>query len=172
MPSEILVMEKSKINKILANKKLLESKLNVKINIVKNQAELEGDEVDIFTAKKVVGALERNFPIAVSLLLIDAEYLLEDIPIKDVTRKTNLEIVRARIIGTEGRTIQTLETLSDCHLTLHDNTVSVIGTFDKMKDMIHAVKGLIAGSKQANVYKYLEKTRTRIRHEELALKKE
>lgn len=36
---------------------------------------------------------------------------------------------------------------------------------------MNAVKGLIQGSKQANIYKYLEKARKRYRPETLSLKK-
>ncbi len=151
--------KKETLKKVHDNQAKLEKKLKVKIQIKNQSLELEGDGVDIYTATQVFNALDRHFSFDLALLLTEPDYYLEDIPIKDVTRKTNLKLVKARIIGTEGRTLELLSELSDCYLTLHENTVSVIGTFEKMKLAINAVKSLILGSKQANVYSYLEKQR-------------
>jgi len=172
MSSEFLFTDRATINKIIPQKKKLEGKLKVKIITHDNQLELEGDEVDIYTARKIIEAIERTFSVDDALLLIQPDYVLEDIKIKDVTKKKNLEVVRSRIIGTEGRTIQILGELSDSHVVLHNNVVSIIGTFEKIKDTINAVRGIIQGSKQANIYKYLEKARKRERPESLDIKEE
>tara|TARA_B100000315_G_C14152216_1_gene396184 strand:+ start:39 stop:533 length:495 start_codon:yes stop_codon:yes gene_type:complete len=146
------------INKIKRNKGLLEKRLNTKIEITENNINLEGKPEDIFIGEKVLDAIDKNFPISTSLLLIDENYVLEDIPIKNI-RDKNLENTKARIIGTGGKTLKTLSELSSCHITLHNNTVSIIGEADKIKEIMTAIENLIRGSKQANVYKYLEKNK-------------
>lgn len=151
--------KKETLKKIQNNQAKLEKKLKVKIQIKSNGLDLEGEEVDIYTATQVFNALERNFSYDLALLLTEPDYYLEDISIKNVTRKSDLKLVRARIIGVEGRTLQLISELSNCYVTLHENTVSIIGTFEKMKDAINALKSLILGSKQSNVYSYLEKHR-------------
>jgi len=146
------------IKKIKRNKTLLEKKLNVKIQIEENNVELKGDEIDIFIAEKVCEALSKNFETNIALLLLDENYVLEDIPIKNI-RDKNLKQTKARIIGTKGKTLKTLCELSSCFITLHDNTVSIIGHAEDIKQAVTALENLIRGSKQANVYKYLEKNR-------------
>ena len=162
---------KDAIKKILRNKKLLESRLKVRIEIKGLSINLDGEEIDIYVAEKVLEAIERNFPVNTALLLIDENYVLEDIPIKDVTKKKNLEQIRARIIGTKGKTLKTISELSECYITLHENTVSIIGPAEKIKDAINAIESLIRGSKQSNVYKYLEKQRAKFLPEDLGLRK-
>lgn len=149
------------IKKILANKKKIEKKLSVKIEIKGNKVEISGNELDIYAAEKVFEALERNFPTETALLLTEEDYMLENLLIKSITKKKNLSTIRARIIGTKGKTLKLISELSDCYLTLNENTVSIIGQAEKIKECINAVKSLILGSKQANVYSYLERARTR-----------
>ena len=162
---------KDTIRKILRSKKNLESKLKVKISVKGNNINLHGEEVNIYVAEKVFEAIERSFSINTALLLTDENYILEDIHIKDVTKKRNLEQIRARIIGTKGKTLKTISELSDCHIVLHENTVSIIGPAEKIKDAMNAIESLIRGSKQANVYKYLERQRAKIMPEDLGLRK-
>lgn len=172
MNSELLPFEKVTIMKILRAKKRLESKLNVKLKAGKETIEIKGEEIDIYTTKKVLDAIDRTFPVSIALLLAEPDFVMEDVPIKNFTPKKNLFVIRARIIGKEGRTLELLSELSSCYIVLHKNIVSVIGTFEKIKDTMNSIRSLIQGSKQANVYSYLEKARTKYKPENLALKKE
>jgi len=148
----------------------LESKLKVKIIIKHHQISLEGKEEDKYTAEKVLAAMGRNFEINTAFILLEPDYIFEELPIKNFTRKKDLATVRARIIGTKGRTLQLLEELSGCYLTLIDNVVSIIGPSDKIREVTTAVQVLIKGSKQANVYSYLEKYAHQTRPENIGLK--
>jgi len=145
------------IKKIRRNKPKLERKLGVRIKIDASEIKISGNELNTYIAEKVLQAIDKAFPIRTALLLINEDYILEDIPIKNITKKKNLSQVRARIIGTKGKTLKTLSKLTDCHITLHDNTVSLIGPSGSIKEAITAIESLIRGSKQGNVYSYLEK---------------
>ena len=158
------------IKKILKNKKKLETGLNVMLEIKRGQVSIEGKEPELYIAEQVLEAINKNFDINVALLLTNEEYVLEDIHIKDVTKKKNLEQVRARIIGTKGKTLKTLSELTECYITLHENTVSIIGPAEKIKEAVIAIENLIRGSKQSNVYKYLERQKTKPVPEDLGLK--
>ena len=166
-----MFFKKETINKILKNKEKLEKKLKVKLEIKNSEVEISGEQIDIFEAEIVLSAIERSFPINAALLLLDENYMLEDIPIKKITRK-NPKLVKSRIIGTKGKTLKLLSELSNCYIALHNNTVSIIGLNDKVKEAASAIRSLILGSKQSNVYKYLEKSREKVFPEDLGLKEE
>lgn len=164
----MIISEQGK-KRILRNKEKLEEKLKVKIHIQPSEIHLQGEELDVYIAEKVLEAIERNFPINVALLLLEENYLMEDINIKG-GRKKDIEPIKARIIGQDGSTLRVLTELSDCYIQLYDNIVTIIGPSEKIKDAINAIKSLINGAKQANVYAYLEKARNRDIPSDLGLK--
>lgn len=158
------------IRKIKANKNLLEKKLKVGIVISGRRIDISGKSFDVFIAEQVLEAIDKNFSTDIALLLLDEDYVLEEIPIKEYTRKKNLPLVKARILGKKGRTIEIISELSDCYLTLTENTVAIIGPVDRIRDAENAVKSLISGAKQSRVYNYLERKRRRVFPEDLGLK--
>ncbi|MBI2630006.1 hypothetical protein HYW76_02805 [Candidatus Pacearchaeota archaeon] len=153
------ILKPQTIRKIAASRKKLEISLKTKISIKSSIITVSGSEINNYLAEKVFEALDRNFPINVSLLLLDEDFILEDILIKEITKKKNIPIIRARIIGTEGKTLKVLGELSNSYVTLNDNTVSVIAPSENIKEITNAIISLINGSKQAKVYAYLEKNR-------------
>lgn len=162
--------QKKTIKKILKNKKKLEKKLKVRINIKGKKVNLEGDELDIYTAEKVLEAIDRSFPIKAALLLLDENYMLAKIPIKKYSKRKKIDRVRARIIGKGGKTLKTIKKLSNCEITLHDNVISILGPTQRMRGTTTAIIKLIKGSKQANVYAFLEKEKAKPKITDLGLK--
>jgi ribosomal RNA assembly protein len=165
-----MFLKKNITGKILKDRKKIESKLNIKIKINGSNLEISGDEFGIYIAERVIEALEKNFPVHIALLLSEENYMLENLQIKSITNRKNLVTIRARIIGKEGKTLKLMSELSDCYITLNDNVVSIIGPVEKIKEAENAVKGLILGSKQTSVFRYLEKSRKKIYDEDLGLK--
>ncbi|MBU1135925.1 MAG: KH domain-containing protein [Nanoarchaeota archaeon] len=163
--------EKKNIGKIIRNKKKLEKNLKVKIKRIQNQVFIEGDEIDVYLAENVIYAISVDFPINIALLLLNEDYVLENIPIKSILNKGNLFRTKSRIIGKQGKTLKILEELSNCYFKLSDNTVSIIGPSENIKDAVTALKSLIYGSKQSNVYSYLEKQRKKQFPANLGLKR-
>lgn len=160
----------STIKKIEKYKKLLEKKLKVKINISGKKVEISGKSVDEYVAEEVLEAIDKNFSVQTALLLLNDDYIFEEIPVKDFTRKKDLTSVKARIVGRGGRTLELLSELSDCYITLSDSTVSIIGPAEKITDAMNAVKSLIQGAKTSKVYGYLERARKREQSEDLGLR--
>jgi len=146
------------ISRIGPNKAILEKKLNVKITFKGNEILFEGEAVDEYIAEKVLMALNFGFSLKTSLLLKNEEnYNFEILNIKDFTKRKDLERIRGRIIGTNGRTLRTLTELTKCFFELKDNSVGIIGDSGHIKNAQTSLISLIHGTKQANVYSFLEK---------------
>ncbi|MFA4953608.1 MAG: hypothetical protein WC584_05270 [Candidatus Pacearchaeota archaeon] len=146
-----------KLPRILKNKRLLEEKLNVKITNRGKEVFVNGSSENEYIAEKVIDAINFGFPISDAFLILDEEFLFEIINIKEHTKRKDLNRIKARIIGTKGKTFQTLCHLTKCCFELKDNEVGIIGSAECIKNAEDAVKSLIHGSKQANVYSKLEK---------------
>ncbi|MEK6820327.1 MAG: KH domain-containing protein [Nanoarchaeota archaeon] len=166
-----MFLEKETIKKISRDRKKLEKKLKVRIEIKGQDVECIGDEIDVYISERVFEALEKGFFVNKALLLTDEDYVLEEIPIKNISKK-NINSIKARIIGKQGKTLKTLCELSECHISLYNNIVSVIGLSENIKDTLTALKSLIRGSKQSNVYSYLQKVKEKPYIEDLGIKQE
>ncbi len=134
----------------------LEKKLGVSITIKGRKVEIEGEPIKEYEASLVLDAINFGFSAQKALLLKDEDMAFRKIPIKNFTRRKNLMDVKARIIGTKGQTLRTIKEISGCHLELRDNTVGIIGPTLSIEEATTALTNLIKGSKQANVYRYLE----------------
>lgn len=145
------------IRKIQQNKSALEKGLNIKISIQNNIVFLEGKAEDEFIAKSAIDALNLGFAVSQVLDLKREGFILEKIPIKAITNRINLAQVRARVIGTERKVLRTIESLTDCDIVLHDNTVGIIGPIEEVKKASFVLKRIIAGSEHAKMYAWLEK---------------
>ena len=150
------------LKKILSNKKELEKELDVKIT---NRGKLiflaSENPLKEYIACQAIEALNLGFNLKCVLLLKKPEFQLEKIPIKNISRRKKLAEVRGRIIGTKGTTIELLQTLSNCPIALNGNIVGVIGDYEDIENARRAVERIIRGSKQGNVYSYLERQRKR-----------
>lgn len=149
-----------KIQEIKKNKKELEEKLNVKISTNKNQVTIKGETLDEFDARRVLEAIQLGFSAKKALLLKNENYDLKIINIKDHTRR-NLSDVKARLIGKKGKTKRVFSETSGCEIIITDTQVGIIGDVLDVKDASTAVINLIRGSKQTNMYRFLEKQNKR-----------
>lgn len=160
--------------KILQNKKKLEEELNVKIKSAGKLFFIEGDAEQEYLACQIIDALCLGFSLQEALFLKNEEFILEKLCIRSLTKRHDLERIRARVIGTKGKTKQIIETLGECFISLKDNVVAVIGRADEVKRIMIALQSLIQGKKQTRVYGYLEKERGKDKlkfSEDLGLKK-
>ena len=158
-------------NKLLINKKLIEEKLKVKIEIKGKIVFIDGEEIEEFVAEKVIEAMDLGFSTRIALLLAEEDYMFETLSIKSFSKK-NPSVIRARIIGTRRKTLDTIEEITNCHVVLHENTVGIIAHVDEIKGAMQAIISLIKGTKSANVYSYLERLNSRRLPFVLQLKKE
>lgn len=146
-----------KLPRILKNKAKLEKKLNVKISNRGKEVQISGNSEEEYAAEKVIDALNFGFPFSVAMLIKEHDFILEILNIKDHTKRHDLKIVRARIIGTKGGTLKTLNNLTKCNFEILDNQIGIIGSPEHIKHAQEAVISIIKGSKQGNVYSHLER---------------
>jgi len=143
--------------KIIKISRKLRKELNVTVKVKDKEVTIEGTPEDEFVAEKVIEALRLDFPVEVALLIRDEDFLFEILNIKDYTHRKDLATIRSRIIGKEGGTLRTLNNLTDCNFEIKENEVGIIGSADNIENAQKAVVSIIQGSKQANVYSFLEK---------------
>lgn len=146
-----------KLPRITKNRKRLEAKLNVKITNRGKEVSINGQPEDEYVAEKVIDALNFGFPFSNSILMKEEGCEFEILNIKNHTNRKDLERIRARIIGTKGKTLKTLCDLTKCHFELKDNWVGIIGPPECIENAQEAVISIIKGAKQGNVYSRLEK---------------
>ena len=80
-----------------------------------------------------------------------------------------VERVRARLIGENGRARKSIESLSGTKLSIYGRTVSIIGDVSKMKNASDAISALCLGSMHGSVYGRLESSRRRTKQEKMIL---
>ena len=146
-----------KAQRIAKNKSKLEKKLGVKLSINKEEISIDGVSEDEYIAEKVIEALDFGFPFSVALLIKEQDFMFEILHIKHYTKRKDLEKVRARIIGKNGKTLRALNELTKCFFEVKDNSIGIIGDPEYIRNANEAIMALARGSKQANVYSFLEK---------------
>jgi len=140
--------------------KFLERTFKVKIEIKGRQVFVEGESLDEFEMEAVIDAMNLGFSARTAALIKEEDIVFEKLNIKDHTRRKNLDVVRGRLIGTHGKTKNTLEQISGCEIKIKDNIVGVIGEAESVTNTLTAIANIIKGSKQTNVYKFLERINT------------
>jgi KH domain-containing protein len=152
---KIIISEK--IPRIIKNRKRLEEKLEVKISIRGREVTIEGLPLNEYVAEKVIEAIDFGFSLSNAFLIKEEDFTFEILNIKDHTKRRDFKRIRARLIGTRGKTLKTLHDLTDCNFELKDNEVGIIGDSEHIKNAQNAVIAIIKGAKQSNVYSFLEK---------------
>ena len=126
----------------------------------------------LFRAKELVTAIGRGFaPERAFRLLQDDEALLEVIDLREIFGRSlsELERLKGRIIGQEGKTRRTIEELTDAEVSIYGHTVSIIADVEEMDIAREAVKMLLQGRQHSSVYRFLHKKRRELKKKKLEL---
>jgi len=150
-----------KLPRIIKNKKQLEKLLNVKITNRGKEVSIKGEPEDEYLAEKVIDALNFGFPFSNAILIKEENATFEIINIKDHTKRPDLKRIRARIIGTKGKTLKTLHDLTRCKFELKENFIGIIGEPEYLRNAQDSLVSIIKGAKQSNVYNFLEKNQVK-----------
>ena len=149
-----------KIQDVKKNLRELQEKLNVKISITANQVVIEGETLDEYDATRVFEAVSFGFSVKKALVLKNEEFQFRVVKIKDHTRR-NLAEIKSRLIGKKGKTRRIFADTSGCDILITEAEVGIIGDVQDVQNVETAIINLIRGSKQTNMYKFLEKQNTR-----------
>lgn len=151
--------------KVIQHKKELEDKLKIKIIVKGTNISVKGKEIDEYFASRVLEAIDYPFLVEDALLLKNEDFLFEVIDIKSHTTRTDMGVIKGRIIGRSGKTLKVLSDLTGCEVVVKDNHVAIIGKAEDIEHAQQAVISLIKGSKQGNVYGTLERANRRKRRD-------
>lgn len=146
-------------------KKELEERLDIKLDINSREGEIaikqneKTDPINIIKIQNVVKAIGRGFSPekAMRLLNDESDFFVFDLQDYVGKKPKHIRRLKGRVIGKEGKTKNILETLTGSHVSVFGHTVSVISDLEYMNIMKKSIDMLLTGSKQATVYRFVEK---------------
>ena len=157
-----------------ATKRRLEAETGCKVLVDSESGEVTIDESaakDKFLAVKMrdlVTAIGRGFSEERAFRLLDDDSYFVVLDIKDHARTpARIAQVRARVIGTRGKTRRIIEDLTGADMSVYGHTVSLIADDVQLPIAQEAVEMLLKGSEHATVYRFLERKRGQLRIAEM-----
>jgi len=153
-------------------KKEIEDKTQTKITVSSKEGDVSikgEDSLNIYKAAHIIKSIGRGFNPDIATNLLNKDFCLEIINIKDFSGKSKKDLLRlkSRIIGTKGKARRIIEHSTDCEISIYGKTVCIIGEVEKAILAREAIEKLLAGSPHSNVYKWLDKTKHQKTHEEI-----
>lgn len=147
-----------------ATKKILEDRTSTRISVDSKEGivRVEGDNAPfLLRGVEVIQAINRGFsPERAFMLLDDEDLLLDMIDLSGMTdNPRQLERLRGRIIGKDGRSREQIEHMTDCEISVFGKTVALIGLPDQIKIARNAIDMLLQGLPHDVVYGFLERKR-------------
>jgi len=152
-------------------KEKIEKLSGVRLNIDSEEGDVEIDYTHsedpsmAIAVRNIVAAIGRGFAPEKAMKLIEEDCILEVMDIRDYVGKKVEHVVRmrARIIGTRGKTRQIFEELTGAHISVYGNTVAIIGDGLQVDIARRGMDMLLCGSEHATVYHFLEGMRAKIK---------
>ena len=151
-------------------KRRLEEITEIKVLIDSETGEVTIDESgskDAFLAIKVrdiVSAIGRGFSEERAFRLLDEDSYFAVIDIKDYARTpARIAQMRARLIGTRGKTRRIVEDLTGADVSVYGHTVAIIADDVQLAIAQEAVEMLLRGSEHRTVYRFLERKRAELK---------
>ena len=147
-----------------STKKELEAKTHTTITIDSREGliKVEGAEEHtllVLRAVETINAINSWFSPERAFELLDDEDLLLDII--DLSRTADnphqLDRLKGRIIGKDGRAREQIENMTDVDLSVFGHTVALIGYPEQMKTARAAIDMLIEGIPHENVFAFLDR---------------
>ncbi len=145
-------------------KSMIEKRCGVRLDIdsehgdviIKGNKSIE--EMEPFKAFELVTAIARGFSPEKAMLLLDEDNTLLIIDLKEYTgrSRSNLERIKGRIIGSNGKTRKLVEEYTDTDISVYGHYVSIIGKFDDIRVARDAIIMIINGNTHKSVYNMLD----------------
>lgn len=162
-----------------STKASVESKCGVTLEIDGTTGEVmvrsDGDAADEMVrpikAVEVITAIGRGFAPDTAMKLLGGETVLHVISLVEFAGKSrsNLERIKSRIIGEQGRARKNMEQLSGTKISVYGKTVSIIGSGNSLRLAVNAVRSISRGSMHGAVYGKLESANRRQKQERMML---
>jgi ribosomal RNA assembly protein len=152
------------IGKAGATKKDLETKTHTTITVdskeglVKVEA-AEENTIPLLRAVEIINAITRGFsPERAFEMIEDEDLLLDVIDLSAMAEgPRQLDRLRGRIIGKDGRAREQIEDMTDVEISVFGKTVALIGYPEQLKTARAAIDMLIEGVPHENVFAFLDR---------------
>ncbi|MEM3455154.1 MAG: KH domain-containing protein [Candidatus Micrarchaeia archaeon] len=162
---QIVKIPAERIKVLISNAKFIEEKGEVELSVSNEEgiSIKSSDPIAEWKAINVVKAVGRGFNPMIAINLFSDDYVLHIINLKDIFDKEKQRIrVRARLIGTKGKTRATIEEISGAFVCIYGNTISFIGKPEEVAMAVEAANMIINGVSHGAVYMFLQKERKRL----------
>ena len=125
----------------------------------------------VLKVRDAVRAIGRGFSPDHAIRLFQDDTYLDIIDLTEYVGKAtkDLERVRARIIGTHGKTRRSIEEATGVEVSILGKTVGIIGEMNEVATAREAVEMLLNGAAHGTVYKFLERKRKELRLTDMGL---
>lgn len=128
-----------------------------------NEVTITGDAYDEYNAKNVLQAFGRGFELQKAYKLLDEKYFFKSVNMKDFLKNgEQIRRIKARIIGSNGKTKLYMEELSGADISVYGNTVSMIGTIEQLGIASAALQVLLEGGTHKKAYNIMERMRRKL----------
>jgi len=147
-----------------ATKKELEAKTHTTITVDSKEGlvKVEGSEentISLLRAVEIINAINRGFsPERAFEMIEDEDLLLEIIDLAGMAdNPKQLDRLRGRIIGKDGRAREQIEDMTDVEISVFGKTIAIIGYPEQLKTARAAIDMLIEGVPHENVFAFLDR---------------
>jgi ribosomal RNA assembly protein len=118
------------------------------------------DSIKIMRVKLVLKAFGRGFDFDDALNLLDEDYVLESIELREYGKsRERILTLKGRVIGTNGKMKKMVEECAEVKVAIYGKTISIIGRWDKIMVAKQAIEMILTGSLHETVCRFLEKKR-------------
>jgi len=149
-------------------KKKIEDLLGVNINLDSSSGDFEVKPIldnpkynplNIFTAQKIINAINRGFNPEKAMKLIDETYDLEIFNLYNLLGKSEKRIkrIKGRIIGRNGEIRKAIERYAESYVSVYGKTVSLIAEYEDLQIARKAINMILSGMPHHTVLKFLER---------------
>lgn len=145
-------------------KRAIEKETGTRIE-VGGDVQIEGEALGVMTAENIITAIGRGFSPEKAAELLGEEKTLAVIELPRDAKA--LRRIRARLIGTRGKTRRNIEGYTKTAISIYGKTASIIGTYENAEIARVALEKLIKGLTHKTVYKFLEEEKKHRRSQQV-----
>jgi ribosomal RNA assembly protein len=181
-PSTFVKIPKDRIGALIGPegrvKERLEKQLGIEMAIDSDSGDVTltlspnmEDPSMLFRAKEVITAIGRGFAPERNRLVQDENALLHVIDLRELFGRSpnDIERIKGRVIGQEGKTRRIIEELTDADVSVYGHTVSIIAGAEEMDIAREAIRMLLEGRQHSTVYRFLHAKRRELKKKRLEI---
>ncbi len=173
MPKErvaVLIGQKGEVKQRIEEMTETQIQVDSKTGDVGIASKEEGDYMAL-KARDIVKAIARGFSPDRAMQLRSDDIYLELLDVRDFVGKSTKHVrrIRARLIGTDGKTRRIIEELTGAEMSIFGNSVAIIGDIQSLDVAKRASQMILEGSEHSAVYRFLEGRRRAFKFMEMGM---